>query len=147
MRSKRMLVGTACLALLTSANSSLAGDWPSGLLAKWTAEGSAQDSVGVNHGTIVGGVGYARGIKGQAFALDGASGYIDVTNTGDLDFGTNDFSICAWVYFASSGGGLSTDQDILQRSLGTYPNDRSYLLEYAATETPPALRFMVLMVI
>jgi hypothetical protein len=143
MTSKRMLVGTACLALLTNAISSLADDWPSALLAKWSAEGSAQDSVGVNHGTIVGGVGYAKGIRGQTFTFDGASGYIDVTNTGDLDFGTNDFSICAWVYFASWGGGLSTDQDILQRSLGTYPNDRSYLLEYAATETPPVLRFVV----
>ena len=120
-----------------------ANDVPEGMVAFWRAEGNAQDSVGENHGTLVGGASFTNGMEGQSFAFDGASGYVELTNAGDLDFGTNDFTVCAWAFFSSSGGGLSSDQTIFHKVLGSYPNDRGYFLEYVSGEPQPVLRFMV----
>lgn len=114
-----------------------------GLVALWRAEGNAQDSIGANHGVLVGGTSFTNGVEGQCFAFDGVSGYIELTNTGDMDFGTNNFTVCAWAFFASSGGGLSSDQTLFHKVLGSYPNDRGYFLEYVSGEPQPVLRFMV----
>jgi type II secretory pathway pseudopilin PulG len=68
-------VKSLAFVFLTSA--ALAQSIPqAGLVSWWRAEGNAQDSAGTNNGTPVGGVTFQPGIVGQAFALDGTSGFI-----------------------------------------------------------------------
>jgi hypothetical protein len=106
---------------------------PDGVVALWRGEGDAQDNIGENHGSLAGGASFTNGIEEQCFAFDGVSGYVELTNTGDMDFGTNNFTVCAWAFFASAGGGLSSDQTLFQKVLGSYPNDRGYFLEYVSS--------------
>ena len=49
---------------------------PSGLVAWWPGNGNALDIVDGNNGTLTGGVTYTNGEVGQAFDLDGTSGYV-----------------------------------------------------------------------
>jgi Concanavalin A-like lectin/glucanases superfamily/Immunoglobulin domain len=71
---------------------------PSDMVSWWRAEGNANDSVGTNHGTPVGGVSYTNGEVGQAFRLDGTSGYVHVPASGSLNVGTNSgFTIEGWI--------------------------------------------------
>jgi uncharacterized repeat protein (TIGR01451 family) len=68
-----------------------------GLVSWWRGNGSAQDSTGNNNGTISGGVGYAPGVSGLAFQLDGSTGYIQ-TGPNPADLSINDaLTISAWV--------------------------------------------------
>ncbi|MCC7263610.1 MAG: hypothetical protein IT369_13925, partial [Candidatus Latescibacteria bacterium] len=68
-----------------------------GRIAWWRAEGDARDETGAHPGTLVGGVDFAPGLAGQAFRLDGTSGYIRVANAPDLNF-RGSFSLVAWIY-------------------------------------------------
>ncbi|MCX6924670.1 MAG: hypothetical protein NT154_15865 [Verrucomicrobia bacterium] len=70
---------------------------PEGLVSWWPAEGNAMDSADHNNGVLKGGVGFAPGIVGQAFAFNGTSSYVRVPNSADLN-PTGSFSIEAWVY-------------------------------------------------
>lgn len=135
----------AVVMAMTAANirSVTANEIPDGIVALWRGEGDAQDSIGDNHGRLVGGASFTNGIEGQCFAFDGVSGYVELTNTGGLDFGANSFTVCAWAFFASYGGGLSSDQTLFHKVMGSYPNDRGYFLEYVSGEAQPVLRFMV----
>jgi hypothetical protein len=72
---------------------------PDGVVAWWRAEGNAKDSVGENNGTLKGRVTYRPGIAGQAFRLDGATGYVEVPRSDLWGFGRRDFSIELWVQF------------------------------------------------
>jgi hypothetical protein len=99
---------------------------PSDLIAWWRAEGTANDSVGGNHGTLMGGAGFAAGAVGQAFQFDGVDDWISLTNTSDMDFGTGDFTIELWANVDSA----SRLQDlVLKVCCGSYPTNRGYLLE------------------
>lgn len=66
-----------------------------GLVAWYPAEGNANDVVGGHNGTLVGGVTFAPGKFGQAFSLDGTSGYINAGSSSAFDLG--DFTIAAWI--------------------------------------------------
>ena len=71
---------------------------PSGLVAWWQGEGNANDSIGANNGSINGGVAYTNGELGQAFSLDGTSGFVSVPAGSSLDVGlSNGFTIEGWV--------------------------------------------------
>ena len=63
---------------------------PPGLVSLYNANGNANDSVGSNNGTSVGGVSYAPGVTGhagdQAFSLDGTSGYVSIPDSPSLDY-------------------------------------------------------------
>jgi len=72
--------------------------------AWFKAENNANDSAGSHNGTLQGGASFAAGKVGQAFQLDGKSGYVQVPDSPDWDFGSNDFTITAWVNFASVNG-------------------------------------------
>lgn len=110
---------------------------PSGLVAWWSGEGNALDSAGQNHGALRGGVSFPGGLRGQCFRFDGASGYIDVSNTPSLDFVAGDFTISGWLRFASLTTG---PQEVFHKVVGTVPNDQTYFLE---KDDGLALRFMV----
>ena len=77
---------------------------PAGLVSWWTGNGNANDAVGGNNGTLVGGVTFAQGEVGQAFDFDGSSGYVSVPNNPQWDFGSNPFTIEFWANFNSVPG-------------------------------------------
>jgi len=63
----------------------------------WAAEGNANDSVGTNTGTLVGGASYAPGEVGQAFLLDGSSGYVSIPDSASLDAMVTNITIELWI--------------------------------------------------
>ena len=76
---------------------------PSGLISWWTGDGTVNDRVGTNHGTLRNGTSYAPGIVGEAFSLDGVDDYISVSDSGAWAFGTNNFAIELWANFSAVG--------------------------------------------
>ena len=48
-----------------------------GLVAEWTGNGTANDSVGASNGTLIGAT-YAPGQTGQAFSLNGSTDYVNI---------------------------------------------------------------------
>jgi hypothetical protein len=70
---------------------------PPGLVSLWAAEGDASDSAGGNHGLLRGGVSFAQGMVGQAFAFDGATAYVEVPDNPSLDLQSN-LTMMAWIY-------------------------------------------------
>src|SRR5438067_1835834 len=76
----------------------------SGLVGWWPGDGFAADVAGTNSGTLQGGSSYATGQASQAFAFNGANGYVQVPDSPLWAFGTNDFSIELWANFANASG-------------------------------------------
>jgi DNA-directed RNA polymerase subunit RPC12/RpoP len=72
------------------------GQMSSGLVALWSGEGNAIDSVGGNNGKLAGNVTYASGKVGQAFVFDGKmNDSVKVGNPVQLQL--QDFTIMAWI--------------------------------------------------
>lgn len=70
----------------------------SGLVSWWRAENNANDSVGVNHGVGVNGLGYAPGLSGAAFSMDGVDDHVRVSASPSLNVGLgNGFTVGAWI--------------------------------------------------
>jgi hypothetical protein len=69
---------------------------PAGIISWWKAEGNALDSADANDGTLQGGAGYAAGEVGQAFALDGSSGHVQIPDAPNLQ--PPQITLEAWVY-------------------------------------------------
>jgi Concanavalin A-like lectin/glucanases superfamily len=74
---------------------------PAGLVSWWPGDGSANDVVGGNSGTLAGGATFAPGLVGQAFSLDGIDGFVDLGNASSLRVSSGDFTVEAWVLFNS----------------------------------------------
>ena len=73
--------------------------------AQWPAEGNATDATRSGHdGVAVGGVGFAPGVVGQAFAFDGHDGYVEF-DPRIGNYGASDFSVELWLHRASVSGG------------------------------------------
>lgn len=69
---------------------------PAGLVSWWPGDGDANDIIGGNNGTLVGGVTYGTVLQGnvsQAFSFSG-SGLVSLASAPT----SNDFTIDAWVY-------------------------------------------------
>jgi hypothetical protein len=81
------------------------------LIAHWSADGHADDSVAGRNGTLVNGAGYDSGRFGQAFRLDGANDYVAVADDDVWTFG-GDFTLATWVNFDT----------VKQGSMGRLPN-------------------------
>ena len=102
-------------------------DAPAGLVAWWRGEGDAHDSGGSNHGVLKGVTGFAEGKVGQAFSLDGATGYVEIPDAPSLWLTA--LTIEAWAMFnaitgarvivAKPAGGGPSDSYALWLSLGT----------------------------
>jgi hypothetical protein len=67
-----------------------------GLVAWWRGEGDALDVLGLNNGTLQGGAGFAPGMVGYAFDLNGSSAYVDVPDSPSLD-PTAAITVEAWI--------------------------------------------------
>lgn len=68
-----------------------------GLVSWWRAEGNTRDAMGKNNGRAHGDVGFAKGVVGEAFEING--GYVEVRDSPSLRFGPDlPATITAWVY-------------------------------------------------
>ena len=76
---------------------------PAGMVAWWPGDASTSDLAGANDGSIVGGVTYAAGRVGQAFSLDGSTGWVQVPDSASLRV-TGQITIDAWINPAATGG-------------------------------------------
>ncbi len=91
---------------------------PSGLVSWWPGEGNADDLIGTNNGVLEGGVSFASGEVGQAFSLDGTSGYVLVPGSASLNVGlTNGFTIEGWINPAD---------DSVQRPIAEWNNGNTW---------------------
>jgi large repetitive protein len=70
---------------------------PPGLVSLWAAEGNASDSTAMNPGVLRGGITFAEGNFGQAFAFDGSGGYLEVPDHPSLQL-LQESTLLAWVY-------------------------------------------------
>ena len=77
---------------------------PEGMVAWWPGDGTADDIVGTNHGTLEGGAGFADGMVGQAFSLDGDGDYVELTGASSLGL-NGDFTVDAWIYVTNYSSG------------------------------------------
>ncbi|MCX6922416.1 MAG: putative Ig domain-containing protein, partial [Verrucomicrobia bacterium] len=73
---------------------------PSGCVAWWRAENNFLDSVGTNHGTVLGTMGFGAGKVAQAFTPGGAGSGVLLGNPASLQLQT--LSIEAWVKRANA---------------------------------------------
>jgi hypothetical protein len=87
---------------------------PSGLAYWWPGEGNALDIWGGNNGTLQGGVTFTTGEVGQAFNLDGASGFV---STSTLISNPQTFSLSLWFRTATTNGGVLISFDSSQVSV------------------------------
>lgn len=99
-----------------------------GLVSWWQAEGTANDSVGINHGALQGGAAFTSGKVGQAFSFNGSNQYVRIPNK-DLLNPSGSVTIDAWVYPTVN----NSDGVILAKwgDTSDYDNQRSYILRLA----------------
>jgi hypothetical protein len=69
---------------------------PPGAVSFWRGEGNAEDSVDHNTGILQGGVTFGPGEFGQAFRFNGTSGYVNVSDAGNLHF-SSAVTLEAWI--------------------------------------------------
>jgi hypothetical protein len=65
------------------------------LIALWHADGDAQDAVGGNHGTLMGGAGFTSGVSGQGFLLDGVNDFVRIPDSASLHI-SNEVTVEMW---------------------------------------------------
>ncbi|HQA33935.1 MAG TPA: DUF2341 domain-containing protein [Casimicrobium huifangae] len=68
-----------------------------GAISWWTGDGGTHDTVGNNPAVAVGGITYTPGKSGQAFNLDGSSGYVRVAQPNALPTGSAPRTMALWV--------------------------------------------------
>ena len=76
---------------------------PAGLIGWWPGDGNANDVIGNNNGVLNGGVTFTSGKVGQAFNLDGYSGFISTANQ---TFSPQSFTLEFWLKTTTSQGGV-----------------------------------------
>ena len=74
-----------------------------GLVAKWSGDGNAVDSVSGRNGILMGTAVFGVGIVGSSFALN-SNGWIDVADDPVWTLGSNAFTISTWVKFDALTG-------------------------------------------
>ena len=91
-----LLFGTAMLAGPAAAQDCV--EPPPGLVSWWPGDGNTDDIVGGHHGAILGGLGFAPGMVGDAFSLDSVDDGVEVPNTGGVFDLVSQWTIDAWVF-------------------------------------------------
>lgn len=72
---------------------------PSGMVSWWPGDGTAEDIVGDNDGTLEGGATFAAGKVGQAFSFDGSGDFVSVPDEDVWTLGNAAFTIDLWANF------------------------------------------------
>lgn len=73
---------------------------PAGMVSWWPGDGSANDIVGTNHGTVNGGTTFVSGQVAQAFSFDGSGDFVNIPDNATLDL-TQNITLDAWIKGAS----------------------------------------------
>src|SRR5215471_11038156 len=86
-RSVAAFLAFCCLAVSGwSAAAATCASPPSGLVGWWPAEGNANDIIGTNNGTLLGGAtASAAGMVGNTFTFDGTNSYVRITDSPALE--------------------------------------------------------------
>jgi hypothetical protein len=110
-----------------------------GLVALWSAEGNADDSVGNRHGQLLNQAGYAPGKIGQAFAFHNVGDQVVAPAT-DLPIGTSDRTIDCWIYidsFSFNAGPYINNgySDGFEPRRGIYSNNEPGIVGYGIPGT------------
>jgi hypothetical protein len=71
------------------------------LASWWTGDGNAEDIIGGNNGTLMGGTTFATGKVEQAFSFDGQDDWVEVSD--DASLRSEAFTIAAWVKIPDYG--------------------------------------------
>jgi len=85
-------------------DSTIVATEPQSAVSWWKFDNNTDDSAGDNAGTTRGNPTYAAGNVGRAINLDGDD-YVDFGNPASLDFGTADWTVCAWIKTTQTGTG------------------------------------------
>ena len=115
-------------ALVTQSAESSCLTPPPGLVSWWQGEGNAEDSLGVNSGTLQGGVVFAPGKVGQAFSFNGSTQYVRIPSSTSLS-PTGSFTVDAWIYPTANNNGTIFSK---WGDSGDYSGQRSYDLHLDA---------------
>ena len=94
---------------------------PTGMVAWYPGDGSANDILGGNNGTLQNGAAFAPGKVGQAFSFDGVDDRVQVPTSPRLDITGNQLTIDAWV--RPSGGG---QRQVVSKAAGEPSFQRKY---------------------
>jgi hypothetical protein len=122
MMSSRSLTLLSILTVMVTSiwYTNAAGDYivKEGLVSYWTLDEAdiegktVKDVQGDNDGSIEGDPEVVEGKVGSALNFDGAADHIVVPSDDSLNFGTEDFSICAWAKTTATTGRWASRQDI-----------------------------------
>ena len=125
-------------AVLVVNSTSTCAPVPPGLVSWWKGEENADDSNGLNNGTLVGGVTFAAGEVGMAFDLNGSSQYVDVPDSPSLN-PTNQVTVEAWIYPRLPLNPISAPI-VKKAGLGASGQIYGYMVEFDGTS---AVRFLM----
>jgi hypothetical protein len=113
---------------------------PPGIVSWWKGEGNALDAESANPGTVEGGVTFLLGKVGQAFYLDGSTGYVNVPDSSSLQAISTTVTVEMWVQptVPSSGGYLYSRRDPLtSENFSVYVLNDGTLTVLLRTTTSP----------
>jgi hypothetical protein len=100
----------------------------------WKLENNTNDSIGDNHGFIYGNPIFVAGKYDQALKFDGDD-YVDCGNSSVLDFGTSDWTICAWIKTTRSGTSDEEDKGTVFAKGGDQTDGIRYTLALNEAES------------
>jgi len=90
-------IAALALAAVTNAHAQIAcSPAAPNIVNWWPGDGNANDIIGSDNGTLIGGVTFAPGKVGQAFSFDGSTGYVQVPDSPSLDI-TGSLTLDVWV--------------------------------------------------
>ena len=76
------------------------------VLGWWPSDINVSDVIAGNNGALRGGATLGGGLIQQAFAFNGTSAFVEITNSAAMNLGTGAFPVSGWVNFFTTRGAL-----------------------------------------
>lgn len=113
---------------------------PDEIAAWWAGDGNFSDNAGTNNGFGVNGVGFAPGIVGQAFDLNGVNQYVQIDDSPSLN-PSGAISVAAWLFLRQYKTFPSSDNIVVKDNFDL--NKRDYVLQAGYTTNGSQISFTV----